>query len=115
MALCLEINVCSQGDSIEDARRMLHEACDEYLAYMKDEGLEREIKTVPLDVLRDFLMDDVECVRPSSEWVYSESITFEVCASVQENPTDVKSEVRQASVPMWCQICSAKRNQPRHL
>ena len=82
VALCLEINVCSQGDSIEDARRMLHEACDEYLAYMKDEGLEREIKTVPLDVLRDFLMDDVECVGPSSEWVYSESITFEVSASV---------------------------------
>ena len=82
VALCIEINVSSQGESIEDARKMLQEACDEYLSYMKDEGLEDEIKSVPVDILREFLMDDVECVRPSSSWVYSESITFEVCASV---------------------------------
>lgn len=82
VALCLEINVCSQGDSIEEARRMLLEACDEYLAFIKDEGMESEIKPVPMDVLRDFLMDDVECVRPSPGWFYSESITFEVRASV---------------------------------
>jgi predicted RNase H-like HicB family nuclease len=82
VALCIEINVSSQGESIEEARKMLQEACDEYLSYMKDEGLEDEIKSVPVDILREFLMDDVECVRPSSSWVYSESITFEVCASV---------------------------------
>lgn len=82
VALCIEINVSSQGESIEEARKMLQEACDEYISYMKDEGLEDEIKSVPVDILREFLMDDVECVRPSSSWVYSESITFEVCASV---------------------------------
>lgn len=49
---------------------------------MRDEGLVDEIKSVPMEILRDFLMDDVEYVRPSSSWVYSESITFEVCASV---------------------------------
>jgi hypothetical protein len=75
VALCLEINVSSQGESIE-------EACDEFLSYMKQEGLLNEIKPVPLDVLREFLMDDVECVRPSPGWVYSESITFEVSASI---------------------------------
>lgn len=48
----------------------------------KDVGLEGEIKSVPVDILREFLLEDVECVRPSSAWVYSESITFEVCASV---------------------------------
>lgn len=82
VALCIEINVSSQGESIEEARKMLQEACDEYLSFMKDEGLVDEIKSVPVDILREFLMDDVECVRPSSSWVYSESITFEVCASV---------------------------------
>ena len=82
VALCLEINVSSQGESIEEARKMLQEACDEYISYMKAEGLEDEIKSVPVDILREFLLDDVECVRPSSAWVYSESITFEVCASV---------------------------------
>ncbi|MHB8117106.1 MAG: type II toxin-antitoxin system HicB family antitoxin [Methanothrix sp.] len=51
VALCIEINVSSQGESIEDARKMLQEACDEYLSYMKDEGLEDEIKSVPVDIL----------------------------------------------------------------
>ena len=82
VALCLELNVCSQGESIEEARKMLQEACDEYLSYVKDEHLEGEIKPVPMDILREFLLDDVECVRSSSNWVYSESITFEVCAVV---------------------------------
>jgi predicted RNase H-like HicB family nuclease len=35
VALCLEINISSQGDSIEKARRMLLEACDEYISYMR--------------------------------------------------------------------------------
>jgi predicted RNase H-like HicB family nuclease len=82
VALCLELNVSSEGESIDEARRMLQEACKEYLAYMKDEGLEDGIQPVPLDVLREFLIDDVEFVRPSPDWAYSESITFEVCASV---------------------------------
>ena len=82
VALCLELNVSSQGESIEAARRMLQEACAEYLSYLKEERLEEEIQPVPLEVLREFLIDDAECVRPSSEWVYSESIAFEVCSSV---------------------------------
>jgi hypothetical protein len=47
---------------------------------MNEKGLLNEIKPVPLDIIREFLMDDVECVRPSPDWIYSESITFEVCA-----------------------------------
>ena len=66
MALCIEINVSSQGESIDEARKMLREACDEFLSFMKDEGLLDEIKSVPVDILREFLMDDVGCVRPSS-------------------------------------------------
>ncbi|OPY49210.1 MAG: hypothetical protein A4E49_03201 [Methanosaeta sp. PtaU1.Bin112] len=82
VALCLEINVSSQGESIEEARKMLQEACNEYISYTKDEGLLNEIEPVSLETLREFLIDDVEYVRPSSDWVYSESITFEVSASV---------------------------------
>ena len=33
VALCPELNVSSQGESIEEARRMLQEACEEYLSY----------------------------------------------------------------------------------
>jgi predicted RNase H-like HicB family nuclease len=60
VALCLELNVSSQGESIEEAKRMLQEACEEYLAYIKEEKLEDEIRAVPLEILREFLVKDVE-------------------------------------------------------
>ena len=82
VALCLELNVSSQGESIEEARRMLQEACEEYLTYIKEKKLEDEIRPAPLEELREFLIEDVEHVRPSHDWVYSESITFEVIAIV---------------------------------
>lgn len=72
VALCLELNVSSQGESIEEAKRMLQEACEEYLSYIKEEKLEDEIRTVPLEVLREFLVEDVEYVRPSRDWIYTE-------------------------------------------
>jgi len=81
VALCLELNVSSQGESIEEARKMLQEACEEYLSYMRENNLENEIRPVPIEVLREFLIEDVEYVQPSHEWVYSENITFEVKAS----------------------------------
>ena len=83
VALCLELNVSSQGESIEEAKRMLQEACEEYLSYMKEEGQVDEIRPVPLEVLREFLIEDVEYIRPSPDWVYSENISFEVKAGVQ--------------------------------
>ena len=82
VALCLELNVCSQGESIEEARQMLQEACEEYLSYMKENKLGAEIRTTPLDVIRKFLIEDVEQVRPSQGWSYSETIAFEVTAGV---------------------------------
>jgi len=74
VALCLELNVSSQGESIEEARRMLQEAGEEYLSYVKEEKLEDEIQPAPVEVLREFLTEDVEHVRPAHDWVYSENI-----------------------------------------
>jgi len=82
VALCLELNVSSQGESIEEARRMLQEACEEYVSYMKENNLVGEIRSVPLEILREFLLEDAEYVRPSDDWVYSENMTFEVEAIV---------------------------------
>ena len=82
VALCLELNVASQGGSIEESKNMLQEAIEEYLAYMKEQGTESEIHPVPFDLLREFLMGDVDFVKPTPEWKYSESITFLVSASV---------------------------------
>jgi predicted RNase H-like HicB family nuclease len=59
VALCLELNVASQGESIEDARKMLQDACEEYLAYLKEQKLEHEIQPVTPEILRDSLLEDV--------------------------------------------------------
>jgi len=81
VALCLELNLASQGESIAEAKQMLEEACEEYLSYMRDEGLEDEIRPVSLEILREFLLEDVEVVRPTSDWTYSETISMEVVAN----------------------------------
>jgi len=81
VALCLELNVASQGESIEEAKIMLQEACEEYLSYMKGECIENEICPVSLQVLREFLLEDAEYIRPTTDWEYSENITFEVEAN----------------------------------
>ncbi|MBC8232607.1 type II toxin-antitoxin system HicB family antitoxin [bacterium] len=73
VALCLELNVASQGKSIAEAKQMFEEACNEYLSYMRDEGLEAEIQPVSSDLLREFLLEDVEVVRPTPDWTYSEN------------------------------------------
>ena len=52
VALCLELNVSSQGESIEETRRMLQEACEEYLSYIKEKKLEDEIRPAPLDAFK---------------------------------------------------------------
>ncbi len=53
-----------------------------FLISKKEKKLGDEIRPVPMEVLREFLVEDVEHVRPSHDWVYSENITFEVSASV---------------------------------
>lgn len=78
VALCLELNVSSQGESIEEAKHMLEEACEEYLSYMYDEKLQDQIKPIPLEVLHEFLIEDVDVIRPSGDWAYSKNLSFEV-------------------------------------
>lgn len=82
IALCLEVNVSSEGESIEEAKRMLQEACNEYLSYMEEKHLIDEIKPTPPEVLREFLLEDAEYVQPTPDWAYSENITFEVIVGV---------------------------------
>jgi predicted RNase H-like HicB family nuclease len=64
VALCLELNVASQGETLEDAKEMLREACEEYLSYMLENELEKEIRPVPLDHLREFLLEESQALIP---------------------------------------------------
>ncbi|MGR3311371.1 MAG: type II toxin-antitoxin system HicB family antitoxin [Candidatus Brocadiales bacterium] len=58
VALCPELNVASQGESLEEARRMLHDACYEYLTYIKEEERKSELIPATIDTLREFLKHD---------------------------------------------------------
>lgn len=80
VALCPEINVASQGETIQEAQRMLQEACEEYLSYMREEGHLDEIQPISWQMLSEFLMEDVEVVRPSADLSYSETISCEIIA-----------------------------------
>ena len=68
VALCLELNISSQGENIGESKRMLQEACEEYLSYIKEKSMGDEIRPVPVETLREFLIEDVEYVRPSDDW-----------------------------------------------
>jgi predicted RNase H-like HicB family nuclease len=57
VALCLELNVASQGSSLKEARQNIAEAIREYLSYMHDIGATDEIQPVPFDLLREFLLE----------------------------------------------------------
>lgn len=81
LGLCLELNVASQGDNIEEATRMLQEACQEYLSFVREEGIEDEIKPVSLDLLREFLIGD-EGSSNSIDRLFSKKITIsDPCAA----------------------------------
>ena len=75
LGLCLELNVASQGDNIEEATRMLQEACQEYLSFVREEGIEDEIKPVSLELLREFLIGD-EGSSNSIDLLFSKKITI---------------------------------------
>lgn len=57
VALCLELNVSSQGESLEEAKENIADAIQEYLSYMQDNDLLDEIHPVPFGVLREFLLE----------------------------------------------------------
>lgn len=57
VALCLELNVASQGDSPTQVRQNIADAIREYLAYMEEIDATDEIQPVPFDLLREFLLE----------------------------------------------------------
>ena len=57
VALCLELNVSSQGESLEEAKENISDAIHEYLSYMQENKLLGEIRPVPFGVLREFLLE----------------------------------------------------------
>jgi predicted RNase H-like HicB family nuclease len=66
VALCLELNVASQGDSPEEARENISDAINEFLAYLEEVGAIDEVQPVTFDLLREFLLEgmpDTHCMK----------------------------------------------------
>lgn len=60
-ALCLELDVASCGQTLEEAVAALQDAVEAYLEYMRDTGREEEIlRPVPIEALREFLTEAYE-------------------------------------------------------
>jgi predicted RNase H-like HicB family nuclease len=78
VALCLELNVASQGKTLAEAKKMLQEACEEYLSYAKEEKV--KIRPASVEILREFLLEGVDKVKVDEGWELSESMSFEVTA-----------------------------------
>jgi predicted RNase H-like HicB family nuclease len=56
--LACEVDVCSCGDSLEDAREKLKEAVELYVTYLLEQGRQHEIeRRVPVEALREFCAD----------------------------------------------------------
>lgn len=59
VALCLELNLLSQGTSLEEAKRNIVNAISEYLT-SEESGLARQAQPVSLDLLREFLTEGID-------------------------------------------------------
>ncbi len=60
-ALCLELDVASCGQTLEEAVAALQDAVETYLEYMRDTGREEGIlRPVPIEALREFLTEAYE-------------------------------------------------------
>ena len=59
VALCVELNLLSQGESLVEVKRNIVEAIREYLT-LKEQGLARQAQPIPLDLLREFMTEGID-------------------------------------------------------
>ncbi len=71
VALCLELNVASQGEGPAEARRNIHDAIAEYLDHMREIDAVDDIEPVPFEVLREFLLEGVGEAQQAQMEVYA--------------------------------------------
>ena len=59
VALCVELNLLSQGGSLEEVKRNIVVAIQEYLT-SEEQGLARQAQPIPLDLLREFMTEGMD-------------------------------------------------------
>ena len=71
VALCLELNVASQGDSPEEARENISDAITEFLPYLEEVGATDEVQPVAFGLLREFLLEGMPDTHRMNMEVYA--------------------------------------------
>ena len=59
VALCIELNLLSQAESLEQVKRNIVEAIREYLT-LEEQGLARQAQPISLDLLREFMTEGID-------------------------------------------------------
>ncbi len=59
VALCIELNLSSQGESLEEVKRNIIEAIQEYLT-SEEQGQAHQAQPIPLDLLREFMTEGID-------------------------------------------------------
>ncbi|MGH2568816.1 MAG: type II toxin-antitoxin system HicB family antitoxin [Bacteroidota bacterium] len=78
VALCIELNVASQGDSLQEAKQNLQDAMREYLEFLHEKGEEKTTRPVDAETLREFLLGENDKVHIDDRFSVSENFSFEV-------------------------------------
>ncbi|HEY4612124.1 MAG TPA: type II toxin-antitoxin system HicB family antitoxin [Bacteroidota bacterium] len=78
VALCLELNVASQGESLQEAKTNLQDAMSEYLEFLREKGEEKGSRPVDAEALREFLLGENDKVHIDDRFSVSENYSFEV-------------------------------------
>jgi predicted RNase H-like HicB family nuclease len=59
VALCIELNLLSQGASLEEVKRNIVQAIQEYLT-SEEHGRAHQAQPIPLDLLREFMTEGID-------------------------------------------------------
>lgn len=77
VALCPELNVAAQGESLVEARKEIAQAIRAYIEYSKKTGITSA--DLDTDTLREFLLEDIdESIRLDKGIVFSENFATSV-------------------------------------
>lgn len=74
VALCLELNVAAQGESLLETREELGKAIREYLIFSEKEKI--QTAALDIDTLREFLMGDInETIKINKDISFAENFS----------------------------------------
>ena len=77
VALCPELNIAAQGDSLVEAREEISKAIKTYLAFSKKTGVKSA--QLNIDTLREFLLEEIERpIRINQNIAFSENFATSV-------------------------------------